>query len=126
MQTVLIADDDAAVRDMLATGLIDGGFEVIAQVGNGIDAVRLANHHVPDVAIVDLMMPWVNGFDAIREIAASCPETRIVVFSVLDDHADEQLALELGAHSFLRKCSVSPEEVAARLRELANQVVDGD
>lgn len=122
MLTVLIADDDVFVREMLATELRECGFTVVAQAGNGIDAVRLANRHIPAVAIVDLMMPWVNGFDAIREIAACLPETRIVVFSVLDDHTDERLALDLGAHAYLRKGSASPGDVVARIRELADQL----
>ena len=119
MATVLIADDDIAVRELLETKLSTEGFHIVAQASNGVDAVRLANHHMPDVVVMDLMMPWVNGFDAIKEIASACPGTRILVFSALDELEDEDMALTLGADGYLRKGSTSPNEIAIAIRDLA-------
>lgn len=118
MKTILIADDDTAIREMLVTKLANEGFVVVAQAGNGVDAVRLATLHTPDVAVIDLMMPWVNGYDAIREITATCPETRILVFSVLDEQEDERLAREVGADAYLRKGSTSPNQIADAVHAL--------
>jgi DNA-binding NarL/FixJ family response regulator len=118
VQNVLIADDDVAIRELLAAAVRSGGMRVVAEAGNGVDAVRLATLHRPAVAIIDLLMPWVDGFDAIREITATIPDIHIVVFSALEGADDEQLARDLGAHTYLRKGSTSPRDVVDTLNSL--------
>lgn len=85
---VLIADDVAPLR-LLVRRILDrdGRFEVVAEATDGVEAVDLAQELQPDVAILDLMMPRKNGYQALREIRTLSPRTRVVIFSGLGDEA---------------------------------------
>jgi len=80
-------------------------------------AVDLAIELQPDVAVVDLMMPALSGFDAIPLIRFGAPATRIVVLSAVDDADSRKLALEAGADLYLVK-GILPREMARMLRDL--------
>src|SRR5687768_6733727 len=80
---VLLADDHAMFRDGLKSLLASTpDIRVIAEVGNGGDAVRRIQDLQPDVALMDLSMPEVNGIEAARILHATCPATRVVILSM--------------------------------------------
>jgi DNA-binding NarL/FixJ family response regulator len=116
---VLIADDQPVVRDGLAMllGLIED-VEIVATAADGIDAVERARVERPDIVLMDLRMPRLEGAEATRRILASLPETRVLVLTTYAD--DEVLfpALQAGARGYLTK-DASAEEIEQAIRALA-------
>jgi DNA-binding NarL/FixJ family response regulator len=101
---VLVADDQAIVREGLMTLLqATPGIDPVADAADGAEAVRLAARHRPDVVLMDLRMPNVNGVQATREIRAAQPETEIVVLTTHADEASILDALRAGARGYLTK-----------------------
>ncbi len=101
---ILIADDHEVFRRGLIAVLADvPGWEVIAQAANGRQAVELAAQLAPDVVIIDLSMPELNGLDAVRQIRAARPDTRVLMVTA---HESEQVireVLDAGAVGYLLK-----------------------
>ena len=115
---VLLADDHADIVDMLRFAFgVYGSFEVVGSASNGTQAVDLAIQHQPDIALLDLMMPKLSGFDAIPLIRSGAPVTRIVVLSAVDDARSRRRAHEAGADLYLVK-GVVPREMARLMSEL--------
>lgn len=101
---VLVVDDHDLFRaGMSALLASQPDIEVVAQASGGRMAVRLAHELRPDVTLMDLQMPDLEGHHATREILARDPSTRVVVLTVLSDDADVVAALEAGACGFLAK-----------------------
>jgi DNA-binding NarL/FixJ family response regulator len=94
-------------------------FEVVGSARDGRTAVALAVETQPDVAVVDLMMPVMDGFEAIAAIRTGAPATRIVVLSAVDDLGSRRRAVDAGADLFLVK-GVVPREMARMLSELVS------
>jgi DNA-binding NarL/FixJ family response regulator len=115
---VLIADDQPVVRDGLAMllGLIDD-VEIVATAADGIEAVQRARSERPDVVLIDLRMPRLEGAEATRQILDSLPETRVLVLTTYAE--DEFLfpALQAGARGYLTK-DASAEEIEQAIRSL--------
>ncbi len=101
---VVIADDHQVVRAGLER-LLDGwpDVTVVGTAADGHEAVRLAETHRPDVLLMDLSMPGMNGIEATRRIAASCPEVQVVVLTSFDDRPTVAQALDAGAIGYLLK-----------------------
>jgi DNA-binding NarL/FixJ family response regulator len=101
---VLIADSDPlaarVVRDMLHA---DGGFVIPGVAKDGVEAVELARHYRPDVALVEIALPVIDGISVIRQIAEEAPEVRVVVFSQHDQEEIQLDALRAGAVGFIPK-----------------------
>lgn len=117
--SVLIVDDYDLFRTGLATLLGEtGDIEVVAQASGGRMGVRLARELRPDVILMDLRMPDLNGIDAIRKIVDERPEARVVALTILADDAAVTEAMAAGACGFLAKDS-STEDVASALRAAA-------
>ena len=115
---VLLADDHTVVRDGLSV-IIDQevGLEVVAQAATGRQAVELWHEHRPDITLMDLQMPLLNGVDAIREIRTAHPEARIIILTTFDGDEDIYRALRAGAKSYLLK-DVRREELFHCIREV--------
>src|SRR5947209_17684245 len=116
---VLIGDDQPVVREGLAMllGLIED-LEVVATAEDGVEAVERVRSEMPDVVLMDLRMPRLDGAGAIREILASLPNTRVLV---LTTYADDQFlfpALEAGARGYLTK-EATAEEIERAIRAVA-------
>jgi DNA-binding NarL/FixJ family response regulator len=122
--SVLLADDHGDIIEMLRFAFsVYGSFEVVGSAADGLQAVGRAIELQPDVAVVDLMMPALSGFEAIPLIRSGAPATRIVVLSALDDSKSRRLALEAGADLYLVK-GILPREMARMLRDLVLTGVD--
>ena len=99
----MIADDIVYFRTLLRYSLDPERFEVVAEAGDGAEAVAAARRETPDAMILDLSMPVMDGLEAIPEIRKQSPGTKILVLSSLEASAMEEQALSLGAHAYLEK-----------------------
>jgi two-component system NarL family response regulator len=115
---VLVVDDHTVVRDGLSV-IIDqeAGLKVVAQAANGRQAVELWQEHRPDITLMDLQMPLLNGVSAISEIRTIQPEARIIVLTTFDGDEDIYRALRAGAKSYLLK-DVRRDELFHCIREV--------
>ena len=119
MTTILIADDQALVRVGLRKILESAGdVEVVAEVENGEEAVAAAARHRPDLVLMDIRMPVLDGIEATRRIAGAHPSTRVLILTTfgLDSYVYE--ALQAGASGFMLK-DAPPEEIAAAVKVVA-------
>ena len=116
---VLVADDQAVVRDgvvLLLTSAED--IEVVGQAGDGNEAVRLAVAQRPDVALVDLRMPGLDGAQVTAEVLAAGMGTRVLILTTFADDDAVMPALRAGAHGYLTK-DATGEAVLAAVRDVA-------
>jgi DNA-binding NarL/FixJ family response regulator len=112
--TVLIADDHAVVRDGLRSMMeIDSSIKVIGDAGDGREAVDKVAELRPDIAIVDIAMPELNGIDATRRIVQACPTTRVIILSMYSSTEHIVRALRAGALGYVLKESAGIEVVNA-------------
>ena len=111
---VLLADDHVIVRDGLAR-LLDGsdGIEVVGSVGDGEQAVAATAELAPDVVLMDLAMPVLDGVEATRRITAQAPATRVVVLTSFSDNTRVLEALDAGARGYVLKDAEGAEVVRA-------------
>jgi DNA-binding NarL/FixJ family response regulator len=114
MLHLLVADDHGIVRSGLKM-LIERqeGMRVVAEAGDGVDAVELALRERPDVAILDVSMPRKTGLQAAREIRARCPDTRVLLLSMHDDERYVFDALKAGASGYVLKRQADAELIEA-------------
>ncbi|HEV3014866.1 MAG TPA: response regulator transcription factor, partial [Actinomycetota bacterium] len=103
---VLVVDDHQMLREALVGMLEASGFEVVGAVADGADATSLATELVPDVILMDLSMPVLNGLDVTRLLREVVPATAIVIFSAFETPDLKRQAFEAGAVAYLPKgCS---------------------
>lgn len=100
---VVVADDHSLFRDGIISLLEAADFEVVAQVGNGAQAVAAVRSYRPDLALLDISMPEMNGLDALRQIKEEFPSTSVVMLTVSDADDDLFSAIEIGADGYLLK-----------------------
>lgn len=119
MIRVLLADDEAMVRAGVRAILAGGGeTEVVAEAGDGREAVELARAHRPDVALLDIRMPRLDGLAAAEEIVRTVPGTAVAMLTTFSEQAYVARALGGGATGFLLK-SGDPYELIAGVRAVA-------
>ncbi|RLC92369.1 MAG: DNA-binding response regulator [Chloroflexi bacterium] len=121
---VLLADDHPSFREGLGHLLKEeSDIEIVAAVGDGEEAATLSRELTPDVAIIDIAMPNLNGIEAIKKIKAGSPNTAVVVLSAYDYESYVLPAMEAGAAAYLLK-TVGVREVAGTVRAVhAGQTV---
>lgn len=106
--TILLAEDHTIVREGLRTLLkMEGDFEIIGEASNGREAVALANSLRPDVIVMDIAMPLLNGMEATRQILLTQPKVKILILSAHNDDAYVNKVMDLGAYGYLIKQSAS-------------------
>jgi two-component system, NarL family, response regulator NreC len=111
---LLLADDHTVVRQGLRKVLEERpDWVVIAEAGNGRDAVRQAEELKPDVAILDVAMPLLNGIETTRQIVKRCPNTRVLVLTMHADEAYVNQILKAGATGYLLKDSADVDLIQA-------------
>ena len=103
-KTIIIVDDDDIVRIGLRTLLTElGRYEVVGEASNGRDAVRMARKLEPDLVLMDVGMPTMNGIDATKRIKSAVEKTKIIALSLHDDSRFVTQMLDAGASGFLPK-----------------------
>jgi len=111
---ILLADDHTVVRQGLRKVLEERPeWQVVAEAGDGHEAVRLAELHKPNVAVLDVAMPLLNGIEATRRIAKRVPHTRILVLSMYSDEAYVTQMMKAGATGYLLKDSAGVDLLEA-------------
>jgi len=119
MIRVLVVDDHALVRAGLAMMLSAAGeFAVVGEAADGAQAVELARASCPDVALMDLSMPVLDGVGATRELLAVCPTTKVVALTSFSDRQRVADVLAAGAVGYLLK-DCAPDELLAAVRAAA-------
>lgn len=111
---LLIGDDHTLVRQGLRRILEERpGWEVVAEAGDGREAVRLALEQKPDVAVMDISMPQLNGIEAARQLHKRLPEARVLILSMHAEQAYVTRALQAGARGYLLKDSAGQDLIRA-------------
>jgi len=114
MKKILLADDHAIVRAGLALVIKKyTSHAVVSEVGDGIQTIEQARLHKPDLIIMDISMPGLNGLEAISEILGSLPRTKILVLSIHKDKRFVTSAIRLGASGYLLKDGAIEELIGA-------------
>jgi DNA-binding NarL/FixJ family response regulator len=111
---ILAADDHQLIRQGIA-GLIadEPGMTLVAEAANGREAIELFRRHRPDVTLMDLQMPEMNGFEAMTAIRAEFPEARIIVLTTYTGDVQVLRAIKAGASGYLLKSTLVNEMLAA-------------
>ena len=127
MTRLLLADDHRMLRDSLRRSMEENGFDVVGEAGDGVEAVQLAQTLRPDVVLMDVSMPNLDGVEATRQIARLVPEAQIVMLTM---HADGEVmarAIQAGAIGYLVKdCSITDVVSAVRLAASGESVLSPD
>jgi DNA-binding NarL/FixJ family response regulator len=111
---VILADDHAVVRKGIREFLEEvGDISVVAEAGDGAQAVALVAEHLPDVAVLDIQMPGMTGIEATRQIKAGYPQVRVLVLTAYDDDPYIFALLQAGASGYLLKTADSAQLVQA-------------
>jgi DNA-binding NarL/FixJ family response regulator len=118
-KTILVADDNPVIRKALCEMFeIEEDYDLCAEATNGVEAITLAKQCRPDLAILDLSMPEMNGYDAALEIKRIIPDVRIILFTLFADAVREQL---MGVNSPI-DLIVSKSELANILRHVRSLI----
>ena len=115
---VLVVDDQELVRAGFALILQKAGMEVVGQAGDGVEALTLARQTSPDVVLMDVRMPRMDGIEATRRLVASAPHVRVLALTTFDLDEYIYAAVQAGASGFLLK-DVSPEDLVHAVRVVA-------
>ena len=114
-ETVLIVEDDQDIVELLSLYLTGSGYDVVT-AGNGEDALEQLQQHPADIALVDIMMPRMNGYDFIKALRAT-DNIPVIIISARTQAADKIVGLDAGADGFIAK-PFNPLEVTAQIRAL--------
>jgi DNA-binding NarL/FixJ family response regulator len=114
---VLLADDHQIVRQGLRGILVAAGHEVIGEASDGREALKLARTLNPDIAVLDLSMPLLNGLDAAREMRRLAPDIKIILLTMYTDKGYVLQALRAGARGYVLKTQAA-EDLISAIREI--------
>jgi len=115
-ERVLVVDDEPDIRDSIAWRLGADGYH-LATAADGVTAIEQLSGFMPDVVLLDMKLPDMDGIEVLRRVRQSDEQTLVVLFSGQADETDRILALEIGADAFLQK-PCGPREVSACIRSL--------
>jgi two-component system response regulator NreC len=110
---VLLADDHSLIRQSVRALLEKQGFQVVSEASNGQEALRSVEKTQPDVAILDIGMPVLNGMDAARELMKSSPKTRVILVTQHDEDQYVMEALRAGVRGYVLKSQAAEDLVHA-------------
>ena len=115
---LLLVDDHKLLRQGLRRAVEEAGFDVVGEAGDGEEAVRLAVELRPDLVLMDVTMPVLDGIEATRRLRQSAPEARVVILTMHGEEETVDRALRAGAVAYLLK-DCSTDQVADTLRAVA-------
>ncbi len=116
---ILLVDDHDLMRAGLRALIQElKGIEVVGEAGNGRDALRLVESHHPDVVLMDIMMPEMNGLDATARVVGKFPKVRVIMLSMNASEEHVLQSLRAGASGYLLK-NISPAEMEQAIRQVA-------
>jgi two-component system OmpR family response regulator len=118
--TVLIVDDEVAVADLLEDALTLGGYQTL-RAANGMEALRLVREQSPDLLLLDINMPLMNGFEVLTRLRDKGIETPVLFLTARDDRDDEKHGLKLGADDYVTK-PFGVEELILRVKAVLRRV----
>jgi len=122
--TLLLVDDHRMVRESLKRAYLERGFDVVADVGTGEEAVSMCVQHEPQLVVADIAMPGMDGFDVCEQISNRCPNTRVIILTMHGDEDSLARAIRAGASGFLLKdCSIDELMTATRLAAAGETVI---
>jgi DNA-binding NarL/FixJ family response regulator len=110
---ILLADDHNILRDGLRLLLERQGFSIVAEASDGREAIKLCEEHRPDVAVMDIAMPVLNGIEATSRIVETCAPTAVIILSMHHDESYIVRALNAGARGYLLKDSLKADLISA-------------
>lgn len=113
MQTILVADDAPSIVELVRLYLANDGFKVLS-ASDGDEALKLARTEKPDLLVLDLMLPKMDGFEVCRRLRQSNEDLPIIILTARDDDIDKIVGLELGADDYVTK-PFNPRELVARV-----------
>lgn len=121
---ILIIDDETIVRLGMRHVIPweDYGYEVVGEASNGIEALKLARLHKPDIILTDIVMPEMDGLDFIAEIKKELPYTKFIIFSCHDDIEFYRKAIKLEVCEYIQKSSVSSEEILQAVNTVSEKI----
>jgi len=115
---VLIADDSpTALRSVCDYLEFAGGFQVVGTASDGVNAVQLASHHRPDLALLDFRMPRLNGLQAAKALRQAHPDLRVIIYSEINGATLEEECRSHGADCFVAKSRL-PDGLLVEIRRL--------
>lgn len=106
---VILADDHQIVRQGIRTLVERQGVQVVAETGDGLTLIELVRQHLPDLAIVDVSMPRLNGIDATRQMLAAVPTMGVVLLTMHDEELHVSAALRAGVRGYVLKTQAADE-----------------
>jgi two-component system response regulator NreC len=119
---VILADDHVLVRQGIKSVLEREGLQVVAEASDGQEAVRQAQALAPDVVVMDIGMPTLNGMDAARELGRSCPKAKSILLTQHDEDQYVSEALSAGVKGYVLKSQVASDLIQAIQQVLRGQV----
>ena len=119
MKKILIIEDEAALQHAATQALKTGGFEVLSAI-DGEEGLRLAEAGLPDLILLDIILPKKDGFEVLSELKASdkTKDIPVIVLTNLESPGDVEKALELGAKTYLVKLNYRLEEIVEKIKEV--------
>jgi len=121
-KTVLLVDDDLTLREMYEERLKAEGFNIV-QATNGEEALQKAQEIKPNIILLDIMMPKVNGFDVLKELKSSdeLKDIPVIILTALIQDVDRVQGKKLGAADYIVKSETMPGEVIAKIKNAIGQ-----
>lgn len=101
--SVVIADDENHIRTLISTLVRTLSFTVVGEAANGVEAVQLVEEKHPEIVLLDINMPQMNGVDSLHRILESFPETCVIMLTSIADIETIEECIEAGAANFIRK-----------------------
>ena len=115
-RTVLVADDSPLIRERLCGLFQASGFKVCAEAKNGFEAIEQAGNEQPDLIVLDLSMPVLNGLQAARSIRRKLPDTPIILFTLYAEAVTPQDAEAAGVNAVISKSDIEAIMAEAKVR----------
>ena len=124
---ILIVDDEALVRVGMQTIVPwqQHGYEVVGEAANGLEALELARLHKPDIVLVDIVMPEMNGIEFIQKIQAEQPECSFIILSCRNDLEYYRKAIKLGVSEYIEKSSITPGDILQAVERVSGEIRKG-